>query len=69
MNYEMLIEDFPPEDDAGHSIWADDTERSIDDLMQYLSYISKNPEREVHTITFSYDSVLYSYKLEAVKRG
>ena len=69
MNYTMLIEDFPPEVDASHSFWVYDTERSIDGLMQYLAYIREKPVGEDHSITFNYGNVLYSYKLESVKRG
>lgn len=69
MNYKMLIEDFPPEVDASLSFWVYDTERSIDGLIQHLAYIRENPEGGEHTITFTYGNVLYSYKLESVKRG
>ena len=68
MNHHMIVEEIPPEYDAGYSSWAYDTEKKIDSLMSYLSNIMDDPEKEDHALVFYYNGTLYRFKLNDIHK-
>ena len=68
MNHHMIVEEIPPEYDAGYSSWAYDTEKKFDALMTYLTKIKDDPETLDHNIVFYYNGVLYRFKVNEIQK-
>jgi len=68
MNHHMIVEEIPPEYDAGYSSWAYDTEQKVDSLMSYLTNIMDTPDKGDYAIVFYYNGTLYRFKLTDIHK-
>ena len=68
MNHHMIVEEIPPEYDAGYSSGAYDSEQKFDALMTYLTKIKDDPETLDHNIVFYYNGVLYRFKVNDIQK-
>ena len=68
MNHKVIIDEIPPEYDAGYSSWIYDTEKQVDELMSYLTKIRHSQEQKDHSLILYYEGTLYRFKLTDIMK-